>query len=97
MPRLSDRRIVTYGMSPQADVRAENVETAPGRARFDVRFSGRAAGADGLSVEGHPNPEMAVSDGDQSLRFEEFDSLMAGLAPFAVAAGRTLAVAPGAG
>ena len=45
MARLTDRRIVTYGMSPQADVRAENVETAPGRARFDVRFSGRAAGA----------------------------------------------------
>ena len=26
IPRLSDRRIVTYGMSPQADVRAVNVE-----------------------------------------------------------------------
>ena len=47
MARLTDRRIVTYGMSPQADVRAENVETVPGRARFDVRFSGRAAGAGG--------------------------------------------------
>ncbi len=47
MSRLTDRRIVTYGMSPQADVRAENVETAPGRARFDVRFSGRAGRAGG--------------------------------------------------
>jgi hypothetical protein len=33
---------------------------------------------------------MAVSDGDQSLVFDDFDSLMTGLAPFAVAAGRTL-------
>jgi len=47
IPQLTDRRIVTYGMSPQADIRAENIETAPGRARFDVRFSGRAAGAGG--------------------------------------------------
>ena len=62
-----------------------------------LSYAAIAAGADGLIVEVHPNPEMAVSDGDQSLLFEEFDSLMAGLAPFAVAAGRTLAVAPGAG
>jgi UDP-N-acetylmuramate--alanine ligase len=45
IPMVSDRKIVTYGMSPQADVRAENLELGPGRACFDVVFSGRSTGA----------------------------------------------------
>lgn len=35
-----------------------------------------AAGADGIMVEVHPNPDKALSDGPQSLRFEEFKDLM---------------------
>ena len=35
-----------------------------------------AAGADGVMVEVHPNPEKALSDGPQSLTFEEFSLLM---------------------
>lgn len=35
-----------------------------------------AAGADGLIVEVHPNPEKALSDGPQSLNFERFRELM---------------------
>lgn len=34
------------------------------------------AGADGLLVEVHPAPERALSDGMQSLTFEEFDEMM---------------------
>jgi 3-deoxy-7-phosphoheptulonate synthase len=34
------------------------------------------AGADGLMVEVHNNPEVAVSDGAQSLKPEKFDILM---------------------
>ncbi len=34
------------------------------------------AGADGLLIEVHPNPEEAWSDGPQSLTFPEFDSMM---------------------
>ena len=34
-----------------------------------------AAGADGLMVETHPNPETAMSDKDQQLDFREFSSL----------------------
>ena len=37
-----------------------------------------AAGADGLIIEVHPNPEKALSDGYQSLTFEQFDTMMAG-------------------
>ena len=43
IPKLADRKIVTYGMSPQADVRAINVKLGPEGARFDVMVSERAA------------------------------------------------------
>ncbi|RMH11357.1 MAG: 3-deoxy-7-phosphoheptulonate synthase [Gemmatimonadetes bacterium] len=61
-----------------------------------LSYAAIAAGADGLIVEVHPEPECAVSDGDQSLTFDEFDQLMDGLRPFADAAGRTLAQAEAA-
>ncbi len=35
-----------------------------------------AAGAHGLIVEVHPTPNQALSDGAQSLDFENFDRLM---------------------
>ena len=42
--RISDRKLVTYGMSPLADVRAVNVRLAAEGARFDAIVSERAAG-----------------------------------------------------
>lgn len=36
LPRIRDRRIVTYGFSAQADVRGDNVTPVPGGNRFDV-------------------------------------------------------------
>jgi 3-deoxy-7-phosphoheptulonate synthase len=41
-----------------------------------------AIGADGLIVEVHPSPEKAVSDGAQSLTFEQFRSMMLDLKPY---------------
>ena len=55
-----------------------------------LSFAAVAAGADGLIIEVHPNPEQALSDGDQSLTPGAFDKLMRQLRPFAEAAGRTL-------
>ena len=55
-----------------------------------LAYAGVAAGADGLLIEVHPEPEQAISDGDQSLTFDEFDALMAGLEPVAAAVGRSL-------
>ena len=49
-----------------------------------------AAGADGLIIEVHPDPDNALSDGDQSLHPQEFHSLMEQLRPVAEAVGRTL-------
>jgi 3-deoxy-7-phosphoheptulonate synthase len=39
-------------------------------------------GADGLLVEVHPCPEQALSDGNQSLNFREFRSMMSDLQPY---------------
>lgn len=49
-----------------------------------------AAGADGLMVEVHPNPEEAFSDGDQSLLPERFEELMKEVGKIAGVMGRTL-------
>jgi len=49
-----------------------------------------AAGADGLIIEVHPQPEEALSDGIQSLKPERFAALMDELRPIASAVGRTL-------
>jgi len=49
-----------------------------------------AAGADGLLIEVHPNPDEAKSDGAQSLRPEGFSSLMRELGPIARAVARSL-------
>ena len=35
-----------------------------------------AAGADGVMIEVHPNPKEALSDGEQSLYFEQFEDLI---------------------
>ena len=41
IPRLSERRIVTYGLTPQADIRAANLEMGRDGARYDVVISHR--------------------------------------------------------
>jgi len=49
-----------------------------------------AAGADGLIVEVHPDPENALSDGAQSLRPLEFEEYMKDLSRVAEAMGREI-------
>ena len=48
------------------------------------------AGADGLMIEVHNNPEKALSDGAQSLRPETFDGVMTSLRRYVQVEGRTL-------
>ncbi len=55
-----------------------------------LAFAAVAAGADGLMIEVHPRPDEALSDGEQSLDFGEFEALMSALGAFAHAAGRQL-------
>jgi 3-deoxy-7-phosphoheptulonate synthase len=49
-----------------------------------------AAGADGVMVEVHPTPAQALSDGSQSLTFDQFETLMRELGQVAQAVGRRL-------
>jgi 3-deoxy-7-phosphoheptulonate synthase len=49
-----------------------------------------AAGADGLLIEVHPDPESALSDGPQSLNFDTFEALMNEIKPVAIAVGREI-------
>jgi len=55
-----------------------------------------AAGADGLLVEVHPNPERALSDGAQSLYPEQFERLMRETRIIVEAIGRRVAEPAGA-
>jgi len=54
-----------------------------------------AAGADGIIIEAHPNPAVALSDGQQSLTFPALAELMDSLRPIAAAMGRPMIPAPG--
>ncbi len=50
-----------------------------------------AAGADGIMVEVHPHPDLALKDGAQSLTFANFEQLMSRLGNVAGAVGRSVA------
>lgn len=52
-----------------------------------------AAGADGLLVEVHPNPDAALCDGSQSLNLAHFDELMSSLRMVGQAVGKSVPVA----
>jgi 3-deoxy-7-phosphoheptulonate synthase len=49
-----------------------------------------AAGADGIMIEVHPNPDTALSDADQALTLDDFKNLMAGIEPIVRAVGRRI-------
>ncbi len=61
-------------------------ELVPALARIAV-----AAAADGLLVEVHPDPDMAWSDGEQSLDLAELDAMFASLAPYQALRGAAVA------
>jgi 3-deoxy-7-phosphoheptulonate synthase len=70
------------------------VDPSHGTGRYDfvipMSRAALAAGADGLLVEMHPKPEIAVSDGAQSLKPEKLFQLMNDLKLIALAVGRNL-------
>ncbi len=55
-----------------------------------------AAGADGLMIEVHPEPDLARSDGEQSLALDQFPDVVRELHAVAQAVGRRLAPRLGA-
>jgi 3-deoxy-7-phosphoheptulonate synthase len=56
----------------------------------DITLASIAAGADGVILEVHPDPENALSDGYQSLNFDQFNDTMARARKVAAALGKTL-------
>lgn len=70
------------------------VDPSHGTGRWEmVRPMARAAvaaGCDGLIIEVHPHPEVALSDGDQSLTPKNFTALMGELGKICTVMGRTL-------
>lgn len=70
------------------------VDPSHGVGRWDLvhpmALAAVAAGADGVMVEVHPNPEEALSDGAQALLPEKFGRLMNELRAVTSAVGRTI-------
>jgi 3-deoxy-7-phosphoheptulonate synthase len=70
------------------------VDPSHGTGRRDlvtpVALAGIAAGADGLIVEVHPDPDAALSDGSQSLESERFGAFMGRVRAMALAVGRSV-------
>ena len=66
IPKVRDRRVVTYGFSAQADVRGENITPFPGGNRFDVvirQRDGSSRRIDGieLPMPGRHNVQNALA------------------------------------
>jgi UDP-N-acetylmuramate--alanine ligase len=65
--RIEDRRLVTYGFSPQADARAVNVRFSEGASHFDVVFTDRRKGTEitladlSLPMPGEHNVQNALA------------------------------------
>lgn len=70
------------------------VDPSHGVGRWDLvtpmARAGVAAGADGILVEIHPNPEQAMSDGEQSLKIPVFKEMMRQIRAIAGAMGREI-------
>ncbi len=88
--RISDRRVVTYGFSPQAAVRAVDVSAGPDGMRFDVVLTDRASNetrlVQGFKLPMHGehnvlNALAAISVG-QEMKIAD-DALLSALAGFA--------------
>jgi 3-deoxy-7-phosphoheptulonate synthase len=56
----------------------------------DLAAAAIAAGADGLIVEVHPDPEHAMSDGYQTLNFSQFEEMMTKCRKIAAVLDKTL-------
>jgi UDP-N-acetylmuramate--alanine ligase len=61
LPRVAERRLVTYGFSPQADLQAVDVEAATKGSRFAVRQRGDLLGAVELPIPGRHNVQNALA------------------------------------
>ncbi len=64
--RVSDRKIVTYGLSPQADIHGINLEAKPDGMRYDVVIADRKSGSERV-IEGFFLPVIGQHNVQNSL------------------------------
>jgi len=84
LPRVQDRRIVTYGFSAQADIRGENVRPVPGGNLFDVIIRDRDGNSEKLADIMLPMPgRHNVSNSLSAIGV----ALQLGISPDAIRAG----------
>ncbi|MDD9876654.1 MAG: UDP-N-acetylmuramate--L-alanine ligase [Magnetovibrio sp.] len=89
IPRVSDRRIITYGFTPQADIRATQLQPGPGGTRFDVVVTDRQSGGERvigglrLPMVGDHNVQNALAAVAIAVEMNVTDEIIrAGLAGF---------------
>ena len=82
-------RLLGVNIDHVATVRNARGGTVPDPLR--AALVAQAAGADGMIVEIHPEPDRALSDGAQSLTFEQFDDLFAAVKRLAESLDREIA------
>jgi UDP-N-acetylmuramate--alanine ligase len=51
VPTISDRRVITYGFNPQADIRGKNIRVCGAGSTFDVYFAPRAHESEGIILK----------------------------------------------
>jgi len=93
----STRNSVDIAAVPEIKLRSDLpviVDPSHGTGRRDlvtaVALAAIAAGADGVIVEVHPEPEAALSDGSQSLEARAFPAFMGRVRAMALAVGRSV-------
>ncbi len=84
LPRIAERRVITYGFAPQADLAAVDLETTPGGVRFGVRSRERGLlGTIELPMPGRHNVQNALAAIGIALVLRlEFAAIAAALATF---------------
>jgi len=84
LPRLADRRVVTYGFSPQADLSAVDVEALPWGSRFGVRsLRGGVLGTIEVPIPGRHNVANALAAVGVGLALRlDFAEIARGVAAF---------------
>ena len=80
---LKTRNPIIFSFHPSAHESSK-------QAAIVIRDAAIAAGADGLMIEVHPHPEVALSDGDQSLKPDNFAVVMQEVRQIAQMMGKTL-------
>jgi UDP-N-acetylmuramate--alanine ligase len=82
IPRIK-RRILTYGLTPQARLRAEKVSSSAMNSRFDVKFDGSLLGSIELNAPGEHNVKNALASIGIGLELGmAFDDIKKGLERF---------------